>query len=227
MRDALHPAHPRRQAGHAARRRRQSRSRKNPRLHDAAREGGRPQRALDRHRHHRGGGVGRASPRSPASRCIGCWPSASTAARVADKVFCYVGGGWYWPGQTIRDLQDEMRRHLDAGYTMVKMKVGGLPLADDVQARRGGEEHPAAACASSRSTPIASSTATRRSPMPGRSRRSSCAGSRSPAIRSTSRCWRRSPASMTARSRPARTCSRPRTSRTWCASAACSPSAAT
>jgi L-alanine-DL-glutamate epimerase-like enolase superfamily enzyme len=51
--------------------------------------------------------------------------------RVPDKVFCYVGGGWYWPGQTIRDLQDEMRRHLDAGYTMVKMKVGGAPLAED------------------------------------------------------------------------------------------------
>ncbi len=53
--------------------------------------------------------------------------------RTVDKVFCYVGGGWYWPGQTISDLQDEMRRHLDAGYTMVKMKVGGLPLADDVK----------------------------------------------------------------------------------------------
>ncbi len=50
-----------------------------------------------------------------------------------DKVFCYVGGGWYWPGQTIKDLQDEMRRHLDAGYTLVKMKVGGLPLAEDVR----------------------------------------------------------------------------------------------
>jgi D(-)-tartrate dehydratase len=50
---------------------------------------------------------------------------------VPDRMFCYVGGGWYWPGQTIRDLQDEMRRHLDAGYTMVKMKVGGLPLAED------------------------------------------------------------------------------------------------
>ena len=56
---AFHPAHPRRQAGCAARRRRQSRSRENPRLHDAAREGRRPQRALDRDRHHRGGGVGR------------------------------------------------------------------------------------------------------------------------------------------------------------------------
>ena len=52
---------------------------------------------------------------------------------VPEKVFCYDGGGWYWPGQTLQDLQDEMRRHLDAGYTMVKMKVGGLPLAEDVR----------------------------------------------------------------------------------------------
>ena len=66
---------------------------------------------------------------------------------VPSSVFCYVGGGWYWPGQTIRDLQDEMRRHLDAGYTMVKMKVGGLPLADDLRRLEavlqvvGGGEH--------------------------------------------------------------------------------------
>ncbi len=51
--------------------------------------------------------------------------------KVAERAFCYVGGGWYFPGQTMKDLQDEMRRHLDAGYTMVKMKVGGLPLAED------------------------------------------------------------------------------------------------
>ena len=50
---------------------------------------------------------------------------------VPEKMFCYVGGGWYWPGQTMKDLQDEMRRHLDAGYTMVKMKVGGMPLDED------------------------------------------------------------------------------------------------
>jgi len=55
-----------------------------------------------------------------------------SGGKVPAKVFCYVGGGWYWPGQTIQDLQDEMRRHLDAGYTLLKMKVGGLPLADDV-----------------------------------------------------------------------------------------------
>jgi D(-)-tartrate dehydratase len=54
-----------------------------------------------------------------------------SGGRVPDKVFCYVGGGWYLPGQTVGDLQDEMRRHLDAGYTMVKMKVGGMPVAED------------------------------------------------------------------------------------------------
>jgi L-alanine-DL-glutamate epimerase-like enolase superfamily enzyme len=53
--------------------------------------------------------------------------------KTVDKVFCYVGGGWYWPGQTIAALKDEMRRHLGAGYTMVKTKVGGLPLAEDLR----------------------------------------------------------------------------------------------
>jgi L-alanine-DL-glutamate epimerase-like enolase superfamily enzyme len=52
--------------------------------------------------------------------------------KLPDRVFCYVGGGWYAPGKTTKDLQDEMRRHLDAGYTMVKMKVGGMALADDL-----------------------------------------------------------------------------------------------
>ncbi len=54
-----------------------------------------------------------------------------SGGKLPDRVFCYVGGGWYRPGQTIADLQDEMWRHLAAGYTMVKMKVGGLSLAED------------------------------------------------------------------------------------------------
>ena len=56
-----------------------------------------------------------------------------SGGKLVDKVFCYVGGGWYTPGQTFKDVQDEMRRHLDDGYTMVKMKVGGLPLAEDMK----------------------------------------------------------------------------------------------
>jgi L-alanine-DL-glutamate epimerase-like enolase superfamily enzyme len=53
--------------------------------------------------------------------------------KAAEKVFCYVGGGWYAPGKTARHLQHEMLRHLDAGYTMLKMKIGGLSLADDLK----------------------------------------------------------------------------------------------
>ena len=56
-----------------------------------------------------------------------------SGGKMAARMFCYVGGGWYWPGQTVKDLQDEMRRHLGAGYTMVKMKIGGLPLTDDLR----------------------------------------------------------------------------------------------
>lgn len=56
-----------------------------------------------------------------------------SGGKTVDRVFCYVGGGWYRPGQTTQDLQDEMRGHLDAGYTMLKMKVGGLKLAEDVR----------------------------------------------------------------------------------------------
>lgn len=56
-----------------------------------------------------------------------------SGGKMPARVFCYVGGGWYRPGQTIKDLQDEMRRHLDTGYTMLKMKVGGLPLDEDLR----------------------------------------------------------------------------------------------
>jgi len=60
-----------------------------------------------------------------------------SAGRITDPMPVYVGGGWYRPGQTVVDLQDEMRGHVDAGYRMVKMKVGGLPLAEDCRRIEG------------------------------------------------------------------------------------------
>ncbi|KRF01229.1 mandelate racemase [Nocardioides sp. Soil777] len=50
-----------------------------------------------------------------------------------DSVFVYAAGGYYAPGKTDRDLQDEMRRFLDAGYEVVKMKIGGADLAEDLR----------------------------------------------------------------------------------------------
>jgi L-alanine-DL-glutamate epimerase-like enolase superfamily enzyme len=52
--------------------------------------------------------------------------------KVIDKVPCYVGGGWYRPGEGIRELQDEIRGRLDEGYTTMKIKVGGATIPEDV-----------------------------------------------------------------------------------------------
>ena len=50
-----------------------------------------------------------------------------------DSVFVYAAGGYYAPGKTLGDLQDEMRRFLDAGYEVVKMKIGGADLTEDLR----------------------------------------------------------------------------------------------
>ncbi len=50
-----------------------------------------------------------------------------------EKVFVYAAGGYYAPGKALRDLQDEMKRFLDQGYRVVKMKIGGADLAEDLE----------------------------------------------------------------------------------------------
>ncbi|KXX58010.1 mandelate racemase/muconate lactonizing enzyme family protein [Rhodococcus sp. LB1] len=50
-----------------------------------------------------------------------------------DSVFVYAAGGYYAPGKTLKDLQDEMRGFLDMGYNVVKMKIGGADLAEDLE----------------------------------------------------------------------------------------------
>jgi D(-)-tartrate dehydratase len=50
-----------------------------------------------------------------------------------ETVFVYAAGGYYAPGKTTKDLQDEMRRFLDLGYTVVKMKIGGASLGEDLE----------------------------------------------------------------------------------------------
>jgi len=52
--------------------------------------------------------------------------------KVPEAVPCYVGGGWYAEGKGIPELQDEIRMRLDEGYTTMKVKVGGAPLAEDI-----------------------------------------------------------------------------------------------
>jgi L-alanine-DL-glutamate epimerase-like enolase superfamily enzyme len=49
------------------------------------------------------------------------------------SVFVYAAGGYYAPGKTTADLQDEMRGFLDLGYNVVKMKIGGAELGEDLR----------------------------------------------------------------------------------------------
>ena len=48
-------------------------------------------------------------------------------------VYVYAAGGYYYPGKGITGLQDEIKRFLDQGYLDVKIKIGGAPLAEDLQ----------------------------------------------------------------------------------------------
>ncbi|HEX5343033.1 MAG TPA: enolase C-terminal domain-like protein, partial [Duganella sp.] len=49
------------------------------------------------------------------------------------KVFVYAAGGYYYPGQSHDALKDEMRSYIDRGYTVVKKKIGGASLDEDLR----------------------------------------------------------------------------------------------
>lgn len=49
------------------------------------------------------------------------------------RVFVYAAGGYYYPGKDLAALRAEMRSYLDRGYNVVKMKIGGAPLTEDLQ----------------------------------------------------------------------------------------------
>ena len=49
------------------------------------------------------------------------------------RVFVYAAGGYYYPGKDDGQLKDEMRSYLDRGYSVVKMKIGGASLFEDLR----------------------------------------------------------------------------------------------
>jgi L-alanine-DL-glutamate epimerase-like enolase superfamily enzyme len=49
------------------------------------------------------------------------------------KVFVYAAGGYYYPEKGLAGLQQEMQSYLDLGYSTVKIKIGGAPLAEDLR----------------------------------------------------------------------------------------------
>jgi D(-)-tartrate dehydratase len=50
-----------------------------------------------------------------------------------DKAWVYAAGGYYYPGKDLTALQDEMKHYVDLGYSCVKMKIGGVSLAEDLK----------------------------------------------------------------------------------------------
>ena len=53
--------------------------------------------------------------------------------KFTNKIFVYAAGGYYYPGKDIPMLMDEMKSYLNMGFTTVKMKIGGAPLAEDLK----------------------------------------------------------------------------------------------
>jgi L-alanine-DL-glutamate epimerase-like enolase superfamily enzyme len=49
------------------------------------------------------------------------------------RVFVYAAGGYYYPEKGLSALQQEMQGYLDLGYSVVKIKIGGAPLPEDLR----------------------------------------------------------------------------------------------
>lgn len=48
------------------------------------------------------------------------------------SVWVYAAGGYYYPGKDVLALQDELRAYKDLGYKVLKMKIGGASLKEDM-----------------------------------------------------------------------------------------------
>jgi L-alanine-DL-glutamate epimerase-like enolase superfamily enzyme len=66
-----------------------------------------------------------------ASKPLFQWLAERHGRRANRRVFVYAAGGYYYPGKGLSMLRAEMRGYLDRGYNVVKMKIGGAPMAED------------------------------------------------------------------------------------------------
>ena len=53
--------------------------------------------------------------------------------KYESKIFVYAAGGYYYPGKDLLQLENEIKRYLDLGYNVVKIKIGGVSLKKDLQ----------------------------------------------------------------------------------------------
>jgi D(-)-tartrate dehydratase len=53
--------------------------------------------------------------------------------RADPRVFVYAAGGYYYPGKGGEALVNEMKSYVDRGFNVVKIKIGGASLAEDLR----------------------------------------------------------------------------------------------
>ena len=138
------------------------------------------------------------------------------------RVFVYAAGGYYYPRKDLPALRGEMRDYLDRGYNVVKMKIGGAPIAGRSHAHRGGAGQIGkdAQLAVDANGPFDLQTAsTTRKTL----RDYPLFWYEEPATPSTSPCRPHLPNSIPGRWRPVKTCSAIRMRETCCVTAACAP----
>ncbi|MBM3956984.1 MAG: mandelate racemase/muconate lactonizing enzyme family protein [Gemmatimonadetes bacterium] len=57
-----------------------------------------------------------------------------------ETVPAYASGGYFKPGKTVQDLADEVRGYADRGFRAVKIKIGRVPVDEDVARIRACRE---------------------------------------------------------------------------------------
>jgi L-alanine-DL-glutamate epimerase-like enolase superfamily enzyme len=55
------------------------------------------------------------------------------AGKADPRAWVYAAGGYYYPGKGLDALQDEVRSYRARGYRCVKIKIGGVPLEEDLR----------------------------------------------------------------------------------------------
>lgn len=53
-------------------------------------------------------------------------------ATADETVFVYAAGGYYYPNRGIDELRSEISGYLESGYRVVKLKIGGASLREDI-----------------------------------------------------------------------------------------------
>jgi L-alanine-DL-glutamate epimerase-like enolase superfamily enzyme len=53
--------------------------------------------------------------------------------KADESAWVYAAGGYYYPGEDVKSLTEEIRGYLDRGYSTVKMKIGGADLVTDLK----------------------------------------------------------------------------------------------